>query len=597
MDSSEDEARWSLCLLCREEIDTEDETAILECTKDCRIKERILYCEDFPIRICSLWFHKSCYQILMASYKKSKRPSLEIFRSFAAAVEPLHTPANPFLADTASTWEGLVSHSTKRIMAGIFRQELFMRLPVEIQSMIVDRISPCRYLIVLGETRRLIEQLRNVGWIECELVLNLKQTVYVTKTKYQGNLYISGVSNSPLEAVDVDQERLELPICIEKIILSVDHIGVRRLQFLDHNTVPSSDDSPWYEIVDIQDSDVVVHVRFDGLFVRNLRIFRGQRLQPRIWSLPDPPDYNDWNVFGTLDNRHRSYVKLGAGIQGILACCAESIIGIHGFRGLTKEYKSFNTFMEQLLDCYPAKRIFFPFHVNEVIQGAWVRRRIGCEARYSSPTLIIRTSLGRVMSFGPHPLAALKYTYDFQSLLKRGDGTISGLFYDGMTSFAEHSFRMGVICDSNHPIAEFHESEPSLEQYLAPSIESFLTQNLVTMHLTKAPLEGILKVRIWRDHRYSCLPFTGLLLYYENGNIESLGQIRLHEDFELEIMAPICIEHGVRTRGNLPFVKGVHGSATCPRSRNEDCEWQTLPLQGTIVWWTGYLVDKIDFYE
>lgn len=75
---------------------------------------------------------------------------------------------------------------------------------------------------------------------------------------------MSTISNVPLESLGIsDQQRMEIPVHVTKIVLSVDHIGVRRVQFMDRNSDPSPDGSPWYEILEVRDSHVDAHVLYD----------------------------------------------------------------------------------------------------------------------------------------------------------------------------------------------------------------------------------------------------------------------------------------------------------------------------------------------
>lgn len=163
-------------------------------------------------------------------------------------------------------------------MENSFRLESFNQLPVELQFIILDFVGPCWYLIVLGETRRLVEQLRNAHESQPEQ-LSLARDIYISRTTYQGNSYISRMSNTPLESRLLDipnQQHLKLPDHIRKVILSKDHVGLRRVQFVDQNSDPSPDESPWYEVLEVTDLHVEVNVSFDvSLFI----LVHGQQLK------------------------------------------------------------------------------------------------------------------------------------------------------------------------------------------------------------------------------------------------------------------------------------------------------------------------------
>lgn len=210
------------------------------------------------------------------SYKTSEKSTFDNLQKFADAVKPLYKPQDKEQRDTASIREGLFSRYTRHIMENSFRQELLGQLPAEIQAIISDFIGPCWYLIVLGETRRLIEQLQNVTGSQCKR-FSFAQEIYITRTKYQGIFYISRISSMPLKSQLLgvsDRLRLKLPAHIRKIVLSVDHIGVHRVQFVDQNSDPSPDGSPWYEILDVPSSHVEAHVSFDvGLYVSQYIVY------------------------------------------------------------------------------------------------------------------------------------------------------------------------------------------------------------------------------------------------------------------------------------------------------------------------------------
>jgi hypothetical protein len=80
---------------------------------------------------------------------------------FADATRPVYKSQYEASRETAPVMEGLSSKYTKDIVQDSLRQDLFGELLVEIRIMIAELIAPCWYLIVLGETRRLIELLRN----------------------------------------------------------------------------------------------------------------------------------------------------------------------------------------------------------------------------------------------------------------------------------------------------------------------------------------------------------------------------------------------------------------------------------------------------
>lgn len=213
-----------------------------------------------------IWVHKSCCDVLAESYGSTHRPTFDDLEEFAKATKALYKPSDKDKEerDIASVAEGLFSIHTRDIIEDCARQELLETLPAEILGIILTFIGPCWYLIVLGESRRLIEQLRNSRGDECE-PLSLLQDVYITRIEYQGISYLSRLSNTPLPSQDfLSEERLLPPLHVQKIILSTDHIGIRGIQLLDWQSDPSLDSSPWHKIVEARlrprEIEIVHHV-------------------------------------------------------------------------------------------------------------------------------------------------------------------------------------------------------------------------------------------------------------------------------------------------------------------------------------------------
>lgn len=208
------------------------------------------------------WMHKLCYDLLKASNRPNE-PTLEDLQRFGKAVMPLYKPVDKEDIDSASSREGLFSSHARPVVERSFRIDLFERLPAEIQAIILSYIGPCWYLIVLGESRRLIEELRSGRTSRQSEQISLEKEVYISRIPYQGNSYISTISNElPEPGLDgLKLECLKIPDNLSKIVLSTDHIGVRGIRFVvEGGTPPPSDGSPWYEFVPIPDRSQALHV-------------------------------------------------------------------------------------------------------------------------------------------------------------------------------------------------------------------------------------------------------------------------------------------------------------------------------------------------
>ncbi|WEW56791.1 hypothetical protein PRK78_002245 [Emydomyces testavorans] len=555
----------------------------------------------------SVWFHRPCYKILKASFKPSAKPTDEVLLNFAEATNPLYEPEDTAESDTASVWEGLFSCYTKYILETTFRQELFKKLPSELQAIILDFIGPCWYLILLGETRRLIAQLRNGSENEFEQP-NSGQEIYISRTDYQGHSYISRINHIPLGS---GLRRIRLPARTKKIVLSIDRIGVRGVQFLDRDSDPLPDGSPWYQVLEVSDHHAEAHVSCDGLFVRCIWLVPESPFRKRrIWSSPNPPKFQPRNVHHTRNSCRLHYVKLGAEVQGLVVCCFDAkILGIYGFSGMSKAFKTFTSLMNRRPICRQKYWFFFPINPGEFIEAAWIRKLKSIRGTCYNPILVvspkspllslhnspieIRTTLGRTITFGPHSPAHMQHLYKFRSLVKDGDGVVSGIFHDGLDPKAWCVSEVGVTCEHQGRTSVL-DSGPTFDHYSAPPTSLREGSPETSWYMTKASLEGLLRVRVCRDKRESHHPCCGLLLYYQDRRIESLGQIRWDQGLSHELLAPIHIE--ISNFDGKNYVKDIYG-ATADGGLKLGIGGLQLPERGTIVWWFGRLGDRIDIYN
>jgi hypothetical protein len=108
--------------------------------------------------------------------------------------------------------------------------------------MIRDYIGMYPPLVVLGETRRLIEYHRN-NVSECSVRFNLEKPLYANKILFQGVSYLSKLSHEPFPSAEL----LSQPARTTKITLSKDHMGIRNIRFSDAASEVSNDRAEWYE--------------------------------------------------------------------------------------------------------------------------------------------------------------------------------------------------------------------------------------------------------------------------------------------------------------------------------------------------------------
>lgn len=208
----------------------------------------------------------------------------------------------------------------------------------------------------------------------------------------------------------------------------------------------------------------------------------------------------------------------------------------------------------------------------------------------------LQTSLGRTVTFGPHFTTRLNDVSEYIPLFKDSDGPISGLFDDGLDPVFNFVFEFGVTCSRKSqgrtsdlmPMDDTRLEPPPLPRG-GPSPKASMT-----WYMTKASLNGLVKAQIFRSQDQSHHPISGLLLFFNDEHVESLGQVRWDWDVGEEVFMPIFIERGtIEERRYIKNIQNRHD----PGIDIETGEWQKLPKCGTVVWWFGRYGDQITAYD
>ncbi|GKZ47149.1 hypothetical protein AbraIFM66951_010498 [Aspergillus brasiliensis] len=447
-----------------------------------------------------VWFHQTCYRILEATYEPSEKPSAEDLEKFAAATRPVYRPLDPEHNDVVPTLEGLLSKYSARIVQNCFSQKLLARLPLEILLMISELIAPCWFLTVLGESRRLIEHLRWDSRNQ-DPEIDLSRGIWMSRLTYSGNSYVACLSASPLKSTAYScVSYIKLPRGFHKLVLSTDHIGLRGVQFLGHGSTPTRNGSPWYEILDMQDSELKIRVSFDGLFVRDIRPTgnesgNGSSSASIKWTSPSPPGFHARNFVSHRQEHRLHYMTLDPPVQGLLVCSAAGqTVGIHAFSGTNQAFKEFVDSADRRVKKIRKLWIYFPLNDNEEIRGAWIRKLKLPQGPAANHTLLLRTSLGRTVTFGPQIPLRIVGVFEYCALTKDTDGPISGIFHDERDPACKSISEIGVTCRGTvhgaTPVPPPLHSELEL-----PEIPARRGSIASTWYMTKVSLKGLVKVQ------------------------------------------------------------------------------------------------------
>jgi hypothetical protein len=355
-------------------------------------------------------------------------------------------------------------------------------------------------------------------------------------------------------------------------------------------------------------------MKVQSLFLRSVRLSSGSAQSvDRTWSSPCPPKIQPWNFCRVQDKLYSRlhYVQLHTGVKGLAVCCLHGRnVGIYAFSNASRDYKGFINNMKQRFKGRHLCWMFFPFNAGESIRNIWIRQFRDCEGEASNPVigvsvppclflsglnvqLQLGTSQLRTITFGPYIPPYLRHMLRFHSLVRNGDGIVSGFCHNGLDPEARYISEVGVTCNPHYAI-ESMELEPSFDLYLPPPITPRGGFPTTSWYMTKAPLQGLFEVQFCQDKDRLHHPCIGLLLHYETGCVESLGQVRWDQGISDKIPAPIRIQRS-NSAGN-DYIRNVQGSTPSNSKMAED-GWQEIPKHGIIVWWFGHIGDQLAVYD
>ncbi|KAL3256257.1 hypothetical protein ABHI18_007708 [Aspergillus niger] len=578
-------------------IDLEEDGFPLQTVPDC--EENCVFCKAEPNPL--LCIHTRCLRLLMASYEPSDKPSLKDIRKFALATEELYPKSYPGRGNPGTVLEGLASRYTACIIPESFKEDFFGKLPPEIRRRISEFVGSCWYLTILGETRRLIDYGRQNKEPQ-EDELDLTKDIWMSRIICRDHSYVAQLSNTPLKAAEgADVFQVQLPQNIHRVIISQDHIGVRGIQFLNRDATPTEDQSPWYEIFNVQNSHPKLGVYRHCLLMQRIALVNRQYSgsESLTWTSPFAPALHQLvqTPFNRVNSVRLHYTKLGPQVQGLLVCCTiHGIVGFHDFSGTNKMFDKFIEEMHQRVgrdDSLPhVYWIYFPLNDQEQIQGAWLRGWTTAPGYRYIDALTLQTSLGRHVTFGAqapdHYLANRRY----HPMLRDVDGPVSGIYHDGMDPGSSYVTVCGVTC---------HSPRNGQTPVLVPirDISEFPggNRNKLFEHwfMTKATLRGLVKVQVCRDRMRSHHPCLGMLMFYDDGHVESSGQIRWDYGLGEDICSPIIVVIGVND--GREYIKDIRSAKDKVESTVHPGDQQVLPAEGILGWWFCEVEDRLAIYD
>ncbi|RAH52461.1 hypothetical protein BO85DRAFT_507292 [Aspergillus piperis CBS 112811] len=455
-------------------------------------------------------------------------------------------------------------------------------------------VGSCWYLAVLGEAHRLIDYIRQ-SEKDLSEALDLDEDLWISRIVCQYHWYLSQISNMPIEATEgMEVFHIQPPQTIHKIIASTDQIGVRWIQFLDRETTPTQDQSPWYEIYDVENFEPRLWVVHGRLIIKKIEIDDDEatRLLPSTWTSPNTPIFHPLQNICCpchLQEAKFHHMKLGTPVEGILVIRAGAydIVGIHNFSGRNK---AFWEFLEQVHARGGPRTnpslywFYFPLNDQEDILMAWDRQLEHPDGRTNFDGLIVSASISHLISrtdrLGTN---ILREGYDIRS--------VSGIIHDGMDLRFPSVTVFGVTCHSPH---DGETRAPVPVRYANGPPGAHPGEDLVPWYMTKATLRGVTRVQVCRDRTQSHHPCLGILMFYADGHIESNGQIRWDYGLDEETCSPFVVASGaVNEKDTIKDIRNAEDPVVATVHRGG---WKPLPSQGILAWWFSELGDRLAFY-
>lgn len=211
--------------------------------------------------MCGLLTHSTCHAVLIETFAPPNQPSMKELQRLSDATQYMYTPTDPEL-ETLAVRQALLSPHTRDVLHDTCNQTLFGKLPLEIQLMISRFTGPVWYLSILAEIRPLLDRLQPAPLYPEQL--SLTKSVFLSRIEYQGRSYLSAIRSKASENQGKNEQQcIDLPNPVDKVVVSADHVGVRGVQFLGRNASPAPDGSPWYETIDVSDKQSRLFIHHD----------------------------------------------------------------------------------------------------------------------------------------------------------------------------------------------------------------------------------------------------------------------------------------------------------------------------------------------
>ncbi|RKK83319.1 hypothetical protein BFJ68_g17460 [Fusarium oxysporum] len=468
------------------------------------------------------------------------------------------------------------SHRIKRILALKLRDKLQIRLPAETLMAIAG--------LLVRECAAVTAEEQSLGTKVSHHTVDLTQDVYVDYTIVDGVRYVKSLGNTVPKLCNQDHHMLlsKQGEPVGKIWIAEDYRGIRSVKFCSADASlagPTPIVKSWWRAIsapcDIEKITIRSDLRdiliYDETIPNNTSNYVG-------WANPEHPN----NVIDimTFDQVHSFPERL------LMACFNCNANGITGYTAVTSgssvamihAHENDNTgFYADMDAAYP--RGFFihmPLDDGEFVTEV-CRRYALAAGKWISACLVFITNKGRNTLFGTSGPPESCPVLD-RILTPAPNGT--QIWFNDSTSVHPKSVRY----------LAFDELAPPVQRPFPPSLipnpPYFWTQNTEPWFVSSCNMKGIVDMTLCRDTTLAHRPITGILLEYENGHRECLGQFRFDKTLK-----KVRVEHttdlyigSLRTTCSYLYIADV---ATSPLHDCGSLSWMRVSRHGTLEWWSS----------
>ncbi|KLO94448.1 uncharacterized protein LW93_8870 [Fusarium fujikuroi] len=469
------------------------------------------------------------------------------------------------------------SHRIKNLLAPKLRDQLQIRLPLETLMTITGHL--------VRECAAVTAEEQSLGTAVSDTTVYIRRDIYANYTAVEGVRYVKSLCNTASNFGDQDYPTL---LCkkskpIDKIWIAEDHRGIRSVIFCGKDSPlvgPTPITKSWWRSLTISNDTKEIAIKSDGLKLRDIVVSGDTGPKPNSISWADPShpenviDIMTLEPIGVVPERLRMmpFTCNASGTTGYTAVTggpSVAMIHAHGHDD--------TSFYADMDSAYP--RDFFmhmPLDDGEYVTQICRRHGLGAGNRPSA-CLVFTTNKGRDTLFGtsgpPESCLALD-----RMVTPAESGTT--IWFNDSSSVQSKSLRY-LACDVTEPA-----SQRPFPASLVPNAPCFWTTSTEPWFVSSCSMEGLVAMTLCRDTALFYRPIIGILVEYENGHRECLGQYRFDRT-----LAKLRLDHATDLYiGSLRTIRSylyVAEITTSPPYESGISSWMRVSRHGRLEWWSS----------